>query len=762
MQKILLTATGAAAAITIMTGPARATLSEPDAVYYGTATTAAAGNTLAIRLSGTTVPLATCTLGTDLKYTLRVPMDAFAPRTAGTALSGDAAEILNGTAVIGTVTIPAWGTLVRLDFESARTTEQWAADHPGDDGSGDMNRNGISDLQDYLNGNDPAACIWAYPDAAHAETTVYHPLVLQNCLSDAGADQRHNLIRVARGTYPGAFSYAAGWNEQYGLTLSGGYDPADTNGRQTDPALTVLDGDTDQDGIGNGIVLAIDTDSAKCTGTVRIENLTVRNGAATTGQKGGGIRAGCYQGAIELVGNIISGNSADSGGGGAITSSDSGPVLLVDNILYANSAAGAAALQITAATGPVVLLNNTIAGNSASTAGAGTAIIVETTAAAVDLTNNIVYGTAAVNGEDVYINSSGATIPLTVSHNVWSASGFYANAPAFAADASNIDAPPQFVAPLAGNYRLKPGSPCLDGGIGHPDLPTEDAGGAARTWGSAVDPGAYEFHGATTNPATALTRNGATLHGTANANNADTMVFFQYGRDTGYGFSVAAIPGTIGGVTDTPVSAVIDGLSSGIYHYRIAATSSAGVTYGGDLTFSTVDPLLKVTITGNGAVHGSSILGQNYSCATADCPATPYVSGDRVTLSATASADYLFSGWGGDCAATGDCSLTMDADRQASALFTFVQPVRLFQQTSSLDFGTIAGAYAVIADNATATIACRASSLTGWLAFDRPVTLQLKGGYDTSFGSNRTDYTTIQGGVTIGKGSLTVEQLIIR
>ena len=281
-----------------------------------------------------------------------------------------------------------------------RTKEQWDKDHPGDNGSGDMNRNGITDLAEYLSGKDPASCVWDDVDIVHVETTVYHQAVLKNCLADAGMDLRHNVIRVARGTYAGNFSYVTAWGEAFDLSLVGGYDPAGGAGRTADPALTALTGDTDNDGAGNGVVLLIDTDTSKTPGTVHVESLTFRNGMAPAGQNGGGIQARIYQGSLELVGNIFRDNSADGGGGLSVDSSDSGQILLINNILYTNNAATAAAARIsTAASGPVTLLNNTFAGNTAtSTDGYGRTLMVQSTAAAVDLTNNIIAGVPAAPG----------------------------------------------------------------------------------------------------------------------------------------------------------------------------------------------------------------------------------------------------------------------------------------------------------------------------------------------------------------------------
>jgi hypothetical protein len=491
LKNILITIVMATTVLLGAMGTARAKLSEPDVVYSGTALNAASGSIVAIKLTGSATPLATCTLGADRKYVLRVPMDAFDPRTPGAARQGDGAAIsVDGVVPAhGNVVIPGRGTLVKLDI-GTRTAEQWDKDHPGDNGSGDMNKNGVTDLAEYLGGGDPASCVWTTVDAGHAETDVYHPQVLENCLKDAGGDGKHNLIRVTRGTYSGNFSYKSEGLEAvaaYDLTLTGGHDPQGIAQRAADPALTVLDGG------GNGIVIAVDTYTNNSSGKVHMESLTFRNGK---GEKGGGIQARIYQGAMELVGNIVSGNSADSGGGLSVESSDNGSIFLANNIIYGNSAANAAAVRIvTAANGPITLLNNTIADNTATAAGDGRSLLVKSAAASVDLTNNIISGVSGVSGNEIYIDSSSAAIPLSITYNAFATvNGLQVNAPGFVQNASNIGDAPLFEAPLAGNYRLSSTSPLIDKGGAHAKLPEKDVVGASRISNGIVDMGAYEFN----------------------------------------------------------------------------------------------------------------------------------------------------------------------------------------------------------------------------------------------------------------------------
>ena len=93
---------------------------------------------------------------------------------------------------------------------------------------------------------------------------------------------------------------------------------------------------------------------------------------------------------------------------------------------------------------------------------------------------------------------------------------------------------------------------------------------------------------ATTGPATAVGTTVATLNGTVNANGSSTTVIFEYGTTVSYGTTVTADQSPVTGTTNTLVSKGISGLTPGTtYHFRVAATSSSGTTYGTDMTFTT-------------------------------------------------------------------------------------------------------------------------------------------------------------------------------
>jgi len=93
---------------------------------------------------------------------------------------------------------------------------------------------------------------------------------------------------------------------------------------------------------------------------------------------------------------------------------------------------------------------------------------------------------------------------------------------------------------------------------------------------------------ATTTAATLVATTTATLNGTVNANNLSTAISFEYGTTTSYGKTVTASPSNVGGATNNVITASLTNLTTNTtYHFRIKAVSTAGTSYGNDLTFKT-------------------------------------------------------------------------------------------------------------------------------------------------------------------------------
>lgn len=96
----------------------------------------------------------------------------------------------------------------------------------------------------------------------------------------------------------------------------------------------------------------------------------------------------------------------------------------------------------------------------------------------------------------------------------------------------------------------------------------------------------------------------ALLSGSVNPNSLNTTITFEYGTTSNYGSSIPAQQSPLSGDTNGNVTAQLTGLAAGtIYHYRIKAENSLGITYSGDLTFTTIGQIpsiLAVSATGIG------------------------------------------------------------------------------------------------------------------------------------------------------------------
>jgi hypothetical protein len=121
--------------------------------------------------------------------------------------------------------------------------------------------------------------------------------------------------------------------------------------------------------------------------------------------------------------------------------------------------------------------------------------------------------------------------------------------------------------------------------------PAGTSTGGDLTFGSAGPPIVQ------TGSAQGASTSGVTLTGSVNPQGLSTNWYFQYGLTASYG-SKTASKSAGSGTSPTGVSAAIASLKAGTtYHYRLVGQSSAGTTYGSDVTFTTVAALTMATST---------------------------------------------------------------------------------------------------------------------------------------------------------------------
>jgi sugar lactone lactonase YvrE len=100
-----------------------------------------------------------------------------------------------------------------------------------------------------------------------------------------------------------------------------------------------------------------------------------------------------------------------------------------------------------------------------------------------------------------------------------------------------------------------------------------------------------------TNPATEVTLESATLNGAVNPNGTATTYKFEYGTTTGYGNSIPVPAASLGSGTESiSVSQKIAKLKPDTeYHFRVVASNAEGTSNGSDMAFKTPVPLPTAT-----------------------------------------------------------------------------------------------------------------------------------------------------------------------
>lgn len=206
----------------------------------------------------------------------------------------------------------------------------------------------------------------------------------------------------------------------------------------------------------------------------RIEGFTITKGITKerTSYLGGGIY--CYHSSPTITNNIITDNNADLAGGG-ICANRGCYSIIANNTITANSTGrygGGIFCQLASPT----ITNNTITNNSAS-GGPGGGICCYY-ASNPTITNNVITGNSAGHdGGGIYCGAY--SYPGITYNNVWNNPG--GNYSRCSPGTGCISADPWFVNPAADDFRLQPGSPCIDAGDNNaPGLQEFDFDGKTR------------------------------------------------------------------------------------------------------------------------------------------------------------------------------------------------------------------------------------------------------------------------------------------
>jgi List-Bact-rpt repeat protein len=229
------------------------------------------------------------------------------------------------------------------------------------------------------------------------------------------------------------------------------------------------------------------------------------------------------------------------------------------------------------------------------------------------------------------------------------------------------------------------------------------------------------------------------------------------------GFKPTGTTGAVGTVSFqvNPQAAIGGGqvLSlSGEYYSKASQSTVAFAPFNAQFTVSSNTNYTLTTVlagTGSGAVNSSPA---GIACISGICSST-FVAGTQVSLFATSASNSVFSSWLGGCSnTTGDiCSFRLNADTSVIATFDQALPVRVVVT----QYASLLAAYGAAQDGSSVTIEAQAVPLTGDLNLSRSVAVTLKGGYDSAF-KESSGFSSLQGTVTVGSGSLTVENVQVQ
>jgi hypothetical protein len=350
----------------------------------------------------------------------------------------------------------------------------------------------------------PTGYTFSNVTADHTITATFAPLTVDRLVCPAGcqyeslqaaidASSDGDTIKLAEGVYRENVTIAISRD----IFIQGGWDDTFSS-RMSDPFLTIIDGDMNADGIGDGSVIALNA-GAGINIRATIENLMLINGYA---DKGGAVQVLANSGSAELtlLRNVLTGNSAASGGGISAQAVQAGnaDLVLEGNIIARNSATNGAGLDLYAAdsgsTVTISSVNNTITENRASEGGGLRAASELSGNVSMTALNEIIWGNTAhgISSDiSLYQNASSTTMSV-ISSDIGSVFNGPANGGTYTDDAGTFNADPVFMNPSLVDYRLHKDSPCIDTGT-MPGLSSVDMLGQVRPLGTGIDMGAIEY-----------------------------------------------------------------------------------------------------------------------------------------------------------------------------------------------------------------------------------------------------------------------------
>lgn len=256
----------------------------------------------------------------------------------------------------------------------------------------------------------------------------------------------------------------------------------------------------------------------------------------------------------------------------------------------------------------------------------------------------------------------------------------------------------------------------------------------------------------TTGGATSVGATGATLNGIANANgDISTIVYFQYTPaplTASYSFNRGALPSTISGTADIPVSSTISGLTPGTtYYYRLYASNSQLLYgYGEPMSFTTLaadTPPTAVTNAATGVGTGSAIVNGTVNAGNSSATVT-FEYGESIAYDRQVTADQSPVSGSSDTAVSGTLS-----DLTANTTYHYrVKTENTGNSVTGADMTfTTSGTAPVASTNAASSVSGTGATLHGLVnGANDSTTVTFQYGTTTGYGSTATaDQSPVSG-----------------
>lgn len=192
-----------------------------------------------------------------------------------------------------------------------------------------------------------------------------------------------------------------------------------------------------------------------------------------------------------------------------------------------------------------------------------------------------------------------------------------------------------------------------------------------------------------------------------------------------------------------------------LYAFARDAAGNSSVSFAAATQLTLTQYQLSVAILGLYGGGGSVTSSPTGIACTSDTCNALFDGGTAVTLLPAPDSASFFSVWSGDCSGTGTCTVSMTVDHTATATFSLIPRARV----GVIPYGTLTSAYAAVSDGG--VLETQALTFIENLVFDRSVAFTLKGGYAADYLS-RPGFATLDGVLTIGSGTATVDRLIIK